>query len=327
MELFGGTRQTYAEFATQATDSPTLVAWTLGVVDDPEVLTWLDALPALKRQPNLVFAAARWHGLADDATYADLREVLLGDDGSVRATILARATQTNEAGRLATLLPLLRQVEAEDGPIALVEVGASGGLTLHPDRWSYRYATPGGDVLVGAPEAPELTCTAEGPVPWPVRLPEVAWRGGLDLNPLDVTDPDTARWLEVLIWPEHDDRRALLRRAIDVAREDPPRLVRGDLLADLDPLLDEAAEHGRVVVQHSAVVAYLERDDRERFTVQMLDRVAAGRCRWISNEGGRVLPRVSATAPAAPADRFVLALDGRAVAWTHGHGRSMTWLG
>jgi hypothetical protein len=101
--------------------------------------------------------------------------------------------------------------------------------------------------------------------------------------------------------------------------------VRGDLLTDLDPLLDEASEHGRVVVQHSAVIAYLEREDRERFTDQMLARVAEGRCRWISNEGSRVLPRVSATGPAAPADRFVLALDGRAVAWTHGHGRSITW--
>ena len=60
---------------------------------------------------------------------------------------------------------------------------------------------------------------------------------------------------------------------------------------------------------------------------QMLARVAEGRCRWISNEGSRVLPRVSATGPAAPADRFVLALDGRAVAWTHGHGRSLFWVG
>ncbi len=25
--------------------------------------------------------------------------------------------------------------------------------------------------------------------------PEVPWRGGIDLNPLDVTDPDTCRWL------------------------------------------------------------------------------------------------------------------------------------
>ncbi|WP_298748792.1 DUF2332 family protein, partial [uncultured Nocardioides sp.] len=215
MELFSGTQQTYAEFASQATDSPTFVAWTRGVVGDPEVLAWLGSLPPLKQQPNLVFAAARWHGLAPDATYADLRAALLGDDGTLRATILSRSTQTNEAGRMATLLPLLREIALRDGPIALLEVGASGGLTLHPDRWSYRYRTPEGDLRVGDPAAPELECLADGPGPWPTDLPEIAWRGGLDLHPLDVTDDDTARWLETLVWPEHDDRRAVLRQAIE----------------------------------------------------------------------------------------------------------------
>ncbi len=329
MDLFGGTRETYLAFADQAADSPTLAGWSRAVAEDEEVLAWLGELPVLKQQPNLVYAAARWHGLAPTAAYADLRRLLLANDGTVRATILARATQTNEAGRLATLLPVLARIAAEDGPIALVEVGASGGLTLHPDRWAYRYATPAGEVRLGAPGAPVLECAVEGPAPLPDRLPEVAWRGGLDLNPLDVTDHDTARWLETLVWPEHEDRRVQLRRAIEVARSDPPHLVRGDLLHDLDPLLEEAGRHGRVVVQHSAVVAYLEEPDRERFHDRMLERVAAGTCRWVSNEGPQVLPRVLAEAPATagapPVGRFVLALDGRGLAWTHGHGRSLSW--
>lgn len=325
MELFGSTRDTYLEFATQATDSPTFVAWSERVADDDEVLAWLEALPVLKRQPNLVFAAARWHGLPDGASYADLRQLLLADDGAIRATILDRATQTNEAGRMATLLPVLARVAEEDGPIALVEVGASGGLTLFPDRWAYRYGTAHGPVMVGDESDPILDCAVEGPAPLPTRRPPIAWRGGLDLNPLDVTDPDTARWLETLIWPEHDDRRRQLQHAIEVARADPPHLVRGDLLTDLDPLPEEAGRHGRVVVQHSAVLAYLEEPDRERFTDQMLARVADGTCRWVSNEAANVLPRVSATGPVPPANHFVLGLDGRAVAWAHGHGRLLTW--
>lgn len=329
MDLFGGTRETYLGFAEQAADSPTLAGWSRAVAEDEEVLAWLGELPVLKQQPNLVYAAARWHGLAPTAAYADLRALLLGDDGSIRATVLARATQTNEAGRLATLLPVLARIAAEDGPIALVEVGASGGLTLHPDRWAYHYATPDGEVRVGAPDAPVLECAVEGLAPLPDWLPEVTWRGGLDLNPLDVTDDDTARWLETLVWPEHEDRRVQLRRAIDVARADPPHLVRGDLLTDLDPLLDEAGRHGRVVVQHSAVVAYLEEPDREAFHDAMLERVGAGTCRWVSNESPRVLPRVLAGTVGAlgtpPVGRFVLALDGRGLAWTHGHGRSLSW--
>ena len=35
--------------------------WALGVAEDAEVQHWLAGLPKPKRQPNLVFAAARWH--------------------------------------------------------------------------------------------------------------------------------------------------------------------------------------------------------------------------------------------------------------------------
>ena len=69
------------------------------------MLAWIDELPGLKKQPNIVFAAARWHGVPAPGPYAGLRAALLGDDGTIRATIMARSTQTNEVGRLATLLP------------------------------------------------------------------------------------------------------------------------------------------------------------------------------------------------------------------------------
>ncbi len=68
-------------------------------------MAWIDTLPGIKKQPNLVFAAARWHGVPAPGPYAGLRDALLADDGAIRATILARSTQTNEVGRLATLLP------------------------------------------------------------------------------------------------------------------------------------------------------------------------------------------------------------------------------
>ena len=69
----------------------------------------------------------------------------------------------------------------------------------------------------------------------------MAWRGGVDLNPLDVTDDDAMAWLANLVWPEHDERRERLRTAIEVARTDPPPLHPGDLLDELPALVDEAA--------------------------------------------------------------------------------------
>ncbi len=57
-----------------------------------------------------------------------------------------------------------------------------------------------------------LECELTGTLP-PTRLPEVVWRAGLDLNPLDVTNPADLAWLEALIWPEHAHRRDRLRAA------------------------------------------------------------------------------------------------------------------
>jgi hypothetical protein len=324
VQVYGDVAEQYADFAAHARDSPCLQAWAEAIAGDEEVLAWLAPLPPGKAQPNLVFAAARWHGVPAPGPYAALRAALLGDDGTIVATIRARRTQTNEVGRLATLVPAFATLGLEQ-PVALLEVGPSAGLVLYPDRWSYAWETDDGVVTAGT--GPELRCRVRGPAPLPAEPPAVAWRGGVDLNPLDVTDPDATAWLETLVWPEQDARRARLREAVAIARSDPPDLRTGDLLTELPALVAEAAAHGPVVVFHTAVIAYLEEPDRERFHDLMTALVADGACRWVSNEGKRVLPRVTATGPPVPRDlaTFVLGVDGRAVAWTHGHGRSMTW--
>jgi hypothetical protein len=319
--LYDDVIEEYRDFATYAAgDSPCLEEWALGVVEDADVLAWLSTLPPIKRQPNLVFAAARWHGAPAPGAYAGLRRLLLGREAEVRATVMSRATQTNEVGRLATLAPVLALVE---GPLALIEVGASAGLCLYPDRYDYAWPPLGG--LRGS-GGRLLTAEASGPLPVPTRHPVVAWRGGVDLNPLDVGDPDAMAWLENLVWPEQDERRARQRDAIEVARRDPPSLRRGDLFDHLSALLEEAAPHGTPVVFHSAVIAYLEEPARRRFHDLMTGLVVEGRCRWISNEGRRVLPAVTGDAE-VPSDRFVTALDGSPVAWSHGHGHAIDWLG
>ena len=311
----------YRDFAAYAAgDSPCFESWARAVTEDPQVLAWLATLPALKRQPNLVFAAARWHGAPAPGPYDGLRRVLLEHEPEVRATVMSRATQTNEVGRLATLVPVMGLLE---GPLALVEVGASAGLCLFPDRYDYSWPPVG--ALRGS-GGPVLAADATGPLPVPGAHPLVAWRGGVDLNPLDVSDPDAAAWLENLVWPEQDERRRRLQDAFDVARQDPPALRRGDLFDHLPGLLEEAAPHGTPVVFHSAVIAYLEDAGRRRFHALMTDLVGAGRCHWVSNEGRRVLPALSGDRD-VPSGRFVTALDGVAVAHSHGHGHAIEWLG
>jgi hypothetical protein len=320
------TAEAYADFGFEARGSSEVFTdWALAIAHDAEVLARIETLPVPKRQPNLVLAAARWHG-ARPGPYDGLRTVLLDEWDAVRETVLARATQTNEVGRCAVLLPVLA---ALPGPLALLEVGASAGLCLYPDRYSYRYSGSR-DAALDPHDGPSpvvLECALAGDVPLPDALPEVVWRGGVDLHPLYVRDDDAMRWLEMLVWPEHDDRRARLAAAVGLAREDPPDLVAGDLNDALPGLVAGVPEDATLVVFHSAVLAYLSAEDRARF----VQTVASTRGHWVSNESPRVLPDVAATAGEPPADPalgapFVLGLDGRAVAWTQGHGRALAWL-
>ncbi len=330
VQALGDVQATYRSFAVYAAgSSPCFEEWALGVAADDEVQRWLARLPEPKRQPNLVFAAARWHGLAAPAPYHDLRATLLGDAGRIRSTILERATQTNEVGRLATLLPAFAHVPG-DGPVGLLEVGASAGLCLYPDRWSYAWSTDHGTMTAGS-AAPTLRADVSGPAPLPHDVPEVGWRGGIDLNPLDVADPETCRWLLTLVWPEHEDRRARLEEAWEVARREPPDLRRGNLLEALPDLAAEALaalpDDRRLLVFHSAVIAYLDVPGRERFAALMRDLMKEPRLHWVSNERPRALPAVTATGPEPPPARYVLGVDGQAVGHTHQHGRSLHWWG
>src|SRR5262249_24650192 len=119
---------------------------------------------------------------------------------------------------------------------------------------------PGSD-----PDAPTLRCVPRGPVPLPERLPVIAWRAGLDLNPLEVTDDDDVHWLSCLVWPGEGDREERLAAAVAAARRDPPAIYRGDLLTDLPALAAQAPAGATLVIFHSAVLAYVAPEGRRRF--------------------------------------------------------------
>jgi len=304
--------------------SATYDAWALGVAGDRATIALIDELPPAKRQPNLVFSAARFHG-AETAPYDDFREWLGAHWLEVRATAETHATQTNEAGRCALHLPALAEIP---GPLALLEVGASAGLCLYPDRYSYRYS--GHEQLDPAdgPSPVVLDCEAREPngavpVPVPARLPDVVWRAGIDLHPLDVADAADLDWLDALIWPEHDDRRARLRAAASVVVADPPRIVAGDLNERLAALAAEAPADATLVVFHTAVIAYLDDAGRARFAETVRDLPG----HWLSVEGRSIVPGIDVrTDVANDSTDFVLALDGVQRAWAQPHGRAVTWV-
>jgi hypothetical protein len=309
------TAAAYAGFAVREARgvSPAYERLSVAVSRDDEVLSLLGRLPPAKRQPNLLFGVVRFLG-GPAGNPAAFHHYVVTNWPAIEAEMRTRATQTNEAGRCAILLPVLAALPQ---PLALLDVGASAGLCLYPDRCSYRY----GDHRIGS-GGPLLDCAATG-MALPAARPEVVWRAGLDLNPLDVTDPADFAWLEALIWPEHAHRRARLRAAAALAAAEPPLLVRGDLVDDLPALAAQAPAGATLVVFHTSVMYQVPAPRREAFVRTV--RTLPGH--WIAIEAPDVLTYPALPAPPDGALRNVLALDGTPLAWTRSHGQAMTWFG
>jgi hypothetical protein len=309
----------YRRFADveAATVSPQYADLARAVADDTALLAFLAALPRGKRQPNLLFATLQFLQ-GEPADPATVHELVRGDADRVRTTMLTRATQTNEPARCAALLPVL---DAIPGPLALIEVGASAGLCLYPDRYRYDYdgttVGPAGPVLI------RCTTTGDGPVPR--RVPDVVARIGIDLHPLDPADGADRSWLRALIWPGRQaaERLARLDAAADLAAAEPARMLAGDLVDRLPEALELLPGGATPVVFHTAVLLYLPSARRQRFVALVRSRAV----RWIAQEGVGVLPEVDARVPSRDEahGRFVLSLDGRPLAWTAPHGGRIDW--
>ncbi|GAB3624067.1 hypothetical protein GCM10027418_21510 [Mariniluteicoccus endophyticus] len=312
----------YAWFADEtAASSPTwerLCRWIAADAAAEPLRERLHGLPGMKRQPNLFLGAAKMLGapLEPGTDHLAWVERHWPD---VEGVVLTHATQTNEPGRCATLLPYLAGVGER---LALVEVGMSAGLCLVPDRYAYAWRRPDGVVdRLGDAGAPLLACDVDDEdLPLPATMPEVVWRAGIDLNPLDPADADDAAWLRALVWPGETEREQRLADCLGAAAGVPVERVAGDALDHLAEVVGRAPRDATVVVFHSAVLAYFSRDDRRRFA----DLVGGLDVRWVANEGERVVPGVRDRVPPwGGPPSFVLSVDGQPVARTAPHGQ---WL-
>jgi hypothetical protein len=178
-----------------------------------------------------------------------------------------KLVQTNVVKRAAALrLGLAHVALHADGPITLIELGASAGVLLAFDRYRYRLA--GG--TWGAPDS-----TLEIAIDWLGdadrlpdldRLPTIARRFGIDLAPIDARDAIARRWLRALVWPGNENEWLLLERALDLIADDPPRVLPGDAIEVLGRWAStNLAPGGPIVVFHAATRAHLTITRREAF--------------------------------------------------------------
>ena len=311
-----------------AATSELQVAWARTVAGDPELLALIDRLPREHRQPSLLFSVASWCGVPAVAD-PSWRQWIIAHWPAIEDAARTRRTQTNEVGRCIPLLIGLDRVLATDPrPIALLELGAAAGLCLALDRYSYRFdGRPALGPVLGT-GSPLLITTTSGDGRAPTRMPDIVWRRGVDLAPLDVSNPDDVRWLEALLPPDRPERRARLLAAIAAVHDDPPLVVQGDALAALPALAAAArseAPDATLVIAALGMLVYLAPGERDA-VVNAASELGA---RLLTFEGAGVLPGAAERLRGLRAPHptpFVLALDGKPLAHAGPHGDPVSWL-
>jgi hypothetical protein len=186
----------------------------------------------------------------------------------LRTLALTRPVQTNEVGRCAALAPGILRVTA-GMPVRLLELGAAAGLNL---RWdAYRY-----EELWGDPASPvRLVDRYDGPPP-PFEPPraEVVERRGCDLAPVDPGSDEGRLTLFSYVWPDQEERMALLRGALTVAARVPAVVDAAPADEWLADMLAEPRPGCTTVVFHSVVWQYLP-DGRRRRLAEAMDEAGA----------------------------------------------------
>jgi Uncharacterized protein conserved in bacteria (DUF2332) len=313
-----GTAAWYGRAAEELSATSALqVEWARGIAADPDVVALIDQLPREHRQPSLLFSVAHYLG-APVAGWDELRPWWIAEWPRLEAAARTRHTQTNEVGRCA---PLLAALDRIPGPLALIELGASAGLCLGVERYSYRFD----DEPVFGDGQPLLNCTTTGSGAAPAQLPDIAWRRGVDLAPLSLTDSDDVAWLEALLPPDRPERRERLRVATTRLIDDPPDVVQGDALEALPALLAAAPSGATIVVIALGTLVYLPPAAR----TDVLDTVALAGARMVTLEPVSALPQIESALAGLTAPEptpFVLAIDGVPIAYSSAHGERMSWL-
>ncbi|QMU95998.1 DUF2332 domain-containing protein [Microbacterium esteraromaticum] len=301
--------------------SDVYAAWAAGVAGDAAVQALLARLSPQNRQPPLVFAVSRLLG-APVGGYAQWREFVLEHADELVAECGRRGVQINEPLRLAALLPALSMI---DGPIALLELGAAAGLCLYPDRFSFRI-----DGADGVPR--ERIDPSDGPSPVllgsvvtgelpPLRVPEVIWRAGVDLDPLDVRSPSDRAWLESLIWPGERERSERIAGAMAIVAADPPVLRAGDAAEQLEAVVACAPAGAKLVITTPGMLVYLPRPRR----LELIERIRAVDAHWITIDSPGLHDGWRPAIDPAGFRGFAVALDGRVVADADPLGRWWEW--
>lgn len=174
------------------------------------------------------------------------------------AAFLKNPPQTNETRRSIALLASFSRLE---GPLHLLEPGASAGLNQHWDAFGYDGGTW---QRAGDAGAPIMTADWTGPPPDLPDQFEIASRRACDRAPLDITSDADCLALKSYIWPDQTDRLARIDGAIAIARQRGVAVDSADAADWLEARLAGPLLAGTTVIFHSIAWQYFDCDTHAR---------------------------------------------------------------
>jgi hypothetical protein len=345
--------QVYKRFAEadHSDASPLYKRVALALSRSDEALRAIEVAPARKRHPSVILAALHDLALAGrapalaaaytaanrdaDAAAGAAIDTLLRMRDAVADIAVRRTVRADETGRHAVLYPAIAEAAHRAGAkaLGLIDVGCPAGLNLNVDRVGITYSK---GPSLGDPSSPvQLRSRIAHDRPVPTRaIPEVVARIGVDLDPIDVTDPAAARWLRACLPPDQPERIARLDAEMALAATAPPLLLSGAAAELLPDAIARVPANALPVVTTTWALSRFSPVTRRRFLCR-LEEAAAGRAvAWVSAEGVGVAPTIPTLGdrPASGHSIIGLALFGLSAqpaeaigrCWSRGH--VLAWL-
>ena len=269
-----------------------LAAIHLLALSDPEVglgdhypsAAWLKTVGGVDGEPRE--PPSTGHVPDGDGVAHVLRAVTRARD-QIAHTLATRSTQTNEVGRSGVLA--VGQVAASGGaPFGLIDLGCSAGLNLVPD--SYRIDLP--TRVLGSPQSPVVITPSWRSDPAAAGELAIAWRCGIEPQPIDPGTDSDALWLLACQWPDDLARFERTRRAMRLWRHLPevPPIIHGSALSSLHAAVERAPEDLPLVIQHSWMAAYLSSDEQEHLAREIRAIGSRRKVTWLWLEHAREVP-------------------------------------
>lgn len=323
--------------------SPLYERISLAAAEDPELLNLVTEVREGQPPPNLLFGAVHLlllkgeaHPLADfypsisaspsalEDPYPAFRSFCMEHEGEIREIVGNRLVQTNVIRRCAYLMPAFCHVAHRNKgrPLSLIEIGASAGLNMNWDRYTYVYgeAEPFGDVNSPVRITSALLGLRRPMIP--ECLPGVAFRVGLDLNPINLHNEEEVLWLRALIWPEERDRVPLFESAIKLAKDYLPNVIGGDAVDLLPDVLNDVSPYTTLCIYATHTLNQFPHERREQL-YSIIDRFGSDRNVYLVTSQKRSHyppPRLKLTSYEGGTKTETL------LGYCNGHGRWLEWL-